>query len=99
LSRASGGTPPIPSPGDGDAVEQRAQRLLPGFLATGMSAFVALVVTVINTGVDGGLPWRWLVGWLLAWPAAVVAAYGFRPLAWRAAVLVARRRRNGNGQP
>ncbi|WP_159016670.1 DUF2798 domain-containing protein [Cognatiluteimonas profundi] len=84
---------PSPSTPPGDGVERRAQRLLPGFLATGMSAFVALVVTVVNTGIDGGLPWRWLLAWLLAWPAAVVAAYGFRPLAWRAAVLVARRRR------
>src|SRR6476661_706579 len=57
-----------------DAVERRAQCLLPGLLATGMSAFVALVVTIINTGLDRGLPLRWLLAWLLAWPAAVVAA-------------------------
>ena len=75
-----------------DAVERRAQRLLPGVLATGMSAFVALVVTLINTGLDGGLPARWLLAWLLAWPAAVVAAYGWRPLAWRLALWMARQR-------
>lgn len=75
-----------------DIDEQRARRLLPGFLATGMSAFVALVVTVVNTGLDTGLPARWLLAWLLAWPAAVVAAYGFRPVAWRLALWVARKR-------
>ena len=75
-----------------DAVERRAQRLLPGVLATGMSAFVALVVTIVNTGLDRGLPARWLLAWLLAWPAAVVAAYGWRPFAWRLAQWMARRR-------
>ena len=48
------------------------------------------VVTVINTGIDGGLPWRWLLAWSIACPAAIVAAYLFRPLAWRAACLVSR---------
>jgi len=61
----------------------RAQRLLPGVLATFMSAFVAGLVTALNTGVDAGLPLRWLSAWLVAWPAAVAAAYLFRPLAWR----------------
>jgi hypothetical protein len=63
---------------------------LPAFLAIGMSAFVAAVVTVINTGIDGGLPWRWLLAWSIACPVAIVAAYLFRPLAWRAACLVSR---------
>ncbi|WP_187770635.1 DUF2798 domain-containing protein [Cognatilysobacter lacus] len=74
------------------ALLQRAQRLLPGFLATGMSAFVAAVVTAINTGIDAGFVLRWLAAWLLAWPAAVVAAYALRPLAWRLALTVARLR-------
>ena len=77
---------------DASSDEQRALRLLPGFLATGMSAFVALVVTLVNTGLDSGLPVRWLLAWLLAWPAAVVAAYGFRPIAWRLALWVGRKR-------
>ena len=64
---------------------QRAQRLLPACLATCMSAFVAAVVTAINTGVDVDLPARWLHAWLRAWPAAVAAAYLFRPFAWWAA--------------
>lgn len=68
-----------------EALDRRAQRWQPAFLATGMSAFVAAVVTYINTGLDAGLPSRWLHAWSLAWPAAVVAAYLFRPLAWRAA--------------
>jgi len=63
---------------------------LPAFLATGMSAFVAAGVTAINTGIDGGFPWRWLLAWSVACPAAIVAAYLFRPLAWRAACLVSR---------
>lgn len=72
------------------AVEARAQRLLPACLATFMSAFVAAVVTAINTGIDAGLAWRWLHAWGVALPAAVVAAYGFRPLAARCAWHLAR---------
>lgn len=68
---------------------RRAERLLPGLLALGMSAFVAAVVTTINTGLDTGLPLRWLRAWTLAAPAAVVAAYLLRPLAWRLALAIA----------
>lgn len=71
-------------------LDRRAQRWLPAFLAMAMSAFVAAVVTVVNTGVDAGLPARWLLAWSIACPAAIVAAYLFRPLAWRAARQVAR---------
>lgn len=71
-------------------IQLRAQAWLPAFLATGMSAFVAAVVTAINTGIDGGYPWRWLLAWSIACPAAIVAAYLFRPWAWRAACLVSR---------
>ncbi len=81
----------MPDPA-GDDVELRAQRLLPGLLTTGMSAFVALVVTIVNTGVDRALLARWLLAWLLAWPAAIVAAYGWRPIAWRLALRMARLR-------
>ena len=42
-----------------DHLHRRAQRLLPAFLATGMSAFVAAVVTAVNTGIDGGFVLRW----------------------------------------
>jgi hypothetical protein len=73
-----------------DAVLRRAQRWLPAFLATGMSAFVAAVVTAINTGVDAGYAARWLHAWSLALPAAIAAAYLLRPVAWRAALAVAR---------
>lgn len=74
-----------------DAIARRAQQWLPAFLAVGMSAFVAALVTAINTGFAPGFVMRWLVAWGIACPAAVVAAYLFRPLAWRAAVAVARR--------
>jgi hypothetical protein len=71
---------------DGEAlVERRARRLQPAFQATGMSAFVALVVTAINTGVDPQLVARWWHAWRLALPAAIVAAYLFRPVAWQLA--------------
>jgi len=73
-----------------DLITARAQRLLPGFLATGMSAFVAAVVTAINTGMDPGFPLRWLYAWAIALPSAIVAAYLLRPLAWRAALALAR---------
>jgi hypothetical protein len=55
-----------------------------------MSAFVAAVVTVVNTGLDAGTVVRWTGAWVLALPAAIVAAYLFRPMAWRAALAVAR---------
>ena len=74
-----------------DPGAERAQRLLPAFLATGMSAFVAAVVTAVNTGVDAGFALRWAYAWGLALPAAIIAAYLFRPLAWRAALAVGRR--------
>ena len=70
--------------------ERRAHRLQPAFQATGMSEFVALVVPALNTGVDAHLVARWLHAWRLALPAAIVAAYLFRPLAWRIALLLAR---------
>jgi hypothetical protein len=71
-------------------IQLRAQAWLPAFLVIGMSAFVAAVVTAINTGIDVGYPWRWLLAWSIACPAAIVAAYLFRPWAWRAACLVSR---------
>jgi hypothetical protein len=74
-----------------DPTHARALRLMPAFLAVGMSAFVAAVVTAINTGLDAGFALRWLAAWAIACPAAIVAAYLLRPLAWRAACFVARR--------
>jgi hypothetical protein len=82
-------TPPHERPGMNDVLHRRAQRWQPAFLATGMSAFVAAVVTLVNTGFDGGFAMRWLLAWSLACPAAIVAAYLFRPLAWRAACAMA----------
>jgi hypothetical protein len=67
------------------------QRFLPATLATFMSAFVAAVVTAINTGVDGDFAIRWLKAWGIALPAAIVAAYAFRPLALRLARALASR--------
>ena len=75
---------------DTGELQRRAHRWQPAFQATGMSAFVALVVTAINTGVDAHLVGRWLHAWRLALPAAIVAAYLFRPVAWRIALLMAR---------
>lgn len=77
---------PNPIPAD----TARAQRLLPATLATCMSAFVAAVVTVINTGLDAGFALRWLKAWAIALPAAVLAVYAFRPLAWRMALWIVR---------
>ena len=73
-----------------DPIHLRAQAWQPAFLAIGMSAFVAAAVTAINTGIDGGFPSRWLLAWSIACPAAIVAAYLFRPWAWRAACLLSR---------
>ena len=71
------------------ALQQRAHRWQPVFQATGMT-FVALVVTAINTGIDAQLVARWLHAWRLALPAAIVAAYLFRPVAWWIALRLAR---------
>jgi len=78
-----------------ELLHRRAQRWQPVFLAAGMSAFVAAVVTAVNTGIDGGFALRWLLAWSLACPAAIVAAYLFRPLAWRAACAMAQLTRGG----
>ncbi|TBR13370.1 MAG: DUF2798 domain-containing protein [Lysobacter sp.] len=78
-----------------DAVTARALRLLPGLLAIGMSSFVAAVVTLVNTGLDAGLAGRWLRAWALACPAAIVAAYALRPVAWRCALSISRRLGDG----
>ena len=51
---------------------------------------VALVVTALNTGVDAGLAARWIRAWTPACPCAIVAAYLWRPLAWRIALALAR---------
>jgi hypothetical protein len=82
---------------DAAIVERRALRLQPAFQATGMSAFVALVVTAINTGVDPQLAARWWHAWRLALPAAIVAAYLFRPVAWQLARWLSGGRRRGQG--
>ena len=74
-----------------DPVQRRAERIAPALLAVAMSAFVAGVVTVFNTGFDAGLPARWLRAWAIAAPAAVVAAYAMRPGAMKIAWLLARR--------
>jgi Protein of unknown function (DUF2798) len=68
----------------------RAQRLLPAMLAICMSMFVAALVTAINTGLDPGFVSRWLKALAIAMPAAIFAAYAFRPLAWRMAMWLAR---------
>lgn len=73
-----------------DRLQARASRLMPATLACCMSAFVAAVVTAINTGIDAELLLRWLKAWAIALPAAILAAYAFRPLAWRLALSLAR---------
>ena len=52
-----------------------------GLLSGGMSALVALIVTMVNTGIDGGLGKRWLVAWSLAYPVAWFAALIWGPSA------------------
>lgn len=73
-----------------ETMHMRAQRLSPACLAIFMSAFVAAVVTAINTGIDTAYARRWLLAWAIACPAAIAAAYLFRPLAWRLAVALSR---------
>lgn len=52
-----------------------------GLLSGGMSALVALIVTIVNTGFDGGLGKRWLLAWALAYPVAWFAALIWGPSA------------------
>lgn len=52
-----------------------------GLLSGGMSALVAFIVTLINTGFDGGLFRRWLIAWCLAYPVAWFAALIWGPSA------------------
>lgn len=52
-----------------------------GLLSGGMSALVAFVVTLINTGWDNGLYGRWLIALCLAYPVAWFAALVWGPSA------------------
>jgi hypothetical protein len=52
-----------------------------GLLSGGMSALVAFIVTLINTGFDSGLFQRWLIAWCLAYPVAWFAALIWGPSA------------------
>lgn len=52
-----------------------------GLLSGGMSALVALIVTLVNTGADSGLAKRWLIAWCLAYPVAWFAALIWGPSA------------------
>lgn len=54
-----------------------------GLLSGGMSALVAFIVTLINTGFDAGLFQRWLIAWCLAYPVAWFAALIWGPSARR----------------
>lgn len=52
-----------------------------GLLSGGMSALVAFIVTLVNTGWDDGLFERWLLAWCLAYPVAWFAALIWGPSA------------------
>lgn len=52
-----------------------------GLLSGGMSALVALIVTIVNTGFEGALGERWLIAWSLAYPVAWFAALLWGPSA------------------
>jgi hypothetical protein len=70
----------------GDAMRSKPDSLLwrlvhTGLLSAGMSALVALIVTIVNTGLDGGLSARWFPAWVLAFPAAWFAALIWGPSA------------------
>ena len=50
-------------------------------LSGGMSALVALIVTIINTGIDQNLGGRWFLAWCIAFPVAWAAALVWGPSA------------------
>ena len=52
-----------------------------GLLSGGMSALVAFIVTMVNTGIDDGLGGRCFVAWCLAYPVAWFAALIWGPSA------------------
>ncbi|MEL6861471.1 MAG: DUF2798 domain-containing protein [Pseudomonadota bacterium] len=52
-----------------------------GLLTCGISALVALIVTIVNTGIDRGLAERWFWAWMLAYPVAWIAALLWAPSA------------------
>ena len=56
-----------------------------GLLSAGMSGLVALIVTIVNTGFDGGLLQRWFFAWCLAFPVAWLAAIFWGPAAHKIA--------------
>jgi hypothetical protein len=65
-----------------------------GLLSGGMSALVAFIVTLINTGLDSGLFQRWLIAWGLAYPVAWFAALIWGPSAQKLTNWVFRTDRN-----
>lgn len=61
-----------------------------GIMSAGMSAVVAFVVTVINTGLDADIVLRWLNAWALALPVAWLSAFLWGPTAKKIASLITR---------
>ena len=50
-----------------------------GLMSLGMSCFVGLFITIVNTGIDVNLTARWLKAWSLAAPIAWLVAFSLAP--------------------
>ena len=58
-----------------------SQTLFILIMAFGMSAIMSVVVTIVNTGIEGNFFIRYFNSWTFAFPVAIVAAFIMAPLA------------------
>ena len=60
---------------------KKSEILYTAIMGLGMSIIMTLVITYINTGMDGKYLDRWFKAWLAGFPIAVLAAAVMAPIA------------------
>lgn len=64
-------------------MQGKAAVIQPFIMATIMCFLMTALITVINLGIQPDYLFRWIKAFLIAWPAAVVAAFIAIPIARR----------------
>lgn len=59
-------------------------------MTTYMAGLMTLAITLVNTGLDAGFPWRWARAFLISWPIAFALITVGRPLVLRLAAKLIR---------
>jgi hypothetical protein len=65
-------------------MEGKARFIFPVLMAGVMAFLMSGLITAINLGVPADFLWRWAKAFVIAWPAATVAAFIAIPIARRA---------------